>query len=231
MQYRIGKTPQLRAGRNLRSWQKIQAHLANTGSADLDWLSQFCADHDHSTGGSGFVQYCIRHEWLVPLASPPQMQLSQVVDEHQAHSPAKMTNISRDSGIYIAILHTDQYMPVTRDPRYVATCARVNNQNVKVGKARSFKVRESNYWKDFDRHNVEFIPIARLDDIKRAETAILQRLDAYRLLSPKNSKMDWLVGIHPGQVVETAYAVLDRGGFVYQILENRFCPFVSPNTE
>ena len=83
MQYRIGKTPQLRAGRNLRSWQKIQAHLANTSSADLDRLSQCCADHDHSTGGSGFVQYCIRHEWLVPLASPPQMQLSQVVDEQE----------------------------------------------------------------------------------------------------------------------------------------------------
>jgi hypothetical protein len=121
-------------------------------------------------------------------------------------------------------------MPVTRDPRYVATCARVNNQNVKVGKARSFKVREAitgkisigTMWNSF------LLPVWT--------TSSGQRLPSCKdwmptASEPKEQQMDWLVGIHPGQVVETAYAVLDRGGFVYQILENRFCPFVSPNTE
>ena len=113
-------------------------------------------------------------------------------------------------------------MPVTRDSRYVDTCAKVNKMNVKVGKAKSFKTREKNYWKDFDEKNVEFIPIAQLDDIDRAETAIKKRLDRYRLLSPKGSKMDWLSGISPNDVVQVAYEVLSTGDFDYQVVKNRF---------
>ena len=127
-----------------------------------------------------------------------------------------------DSGIYIALLHTQQLMPVTRDVRYVDTCAKVNNKNVKVGKAKSFKIREKNYWKDFDEKNVEFIPIAKLDDIDRAETAILKRLERYRVISPKGGKMDWLVGISPNKVVKAAYEALSTENLDYQVIKNRF---------
>ncbi len=224
IRYRIGMTPNLRAGRNRNSWQKIQAQLSTRGSADLESLVQSCHDHDHPTGGWGFVNYCIRHEWLVPVTSPDRGVVNLPASDRDLVNKALNAPASGDSGIYIAILLTDQYLPVTRDPRYTATCARVNNQNVKVGKARSFRVRESNYWQDFDQPNVEFIPIARLAEIDRAETAILRRLDTFRLLSPKRSKMDWLAGITPAEVVRIAYAILDKNGFDYQAISNRFAP-------
>ena len=50
-------------------------------------------------------------------------------------------------------------MPVTRDPRYVETCAKVNRANIKVGKAKDLALRESNYWKEFDEENVLFEPL------------------------------------------------------------------------
>ncbi len=222
MRYQIGRIPNLRAGRNKISWLKIQAQLGRAGSADLDQLAQWCLDHDAAGGGQGFVRYCIDSGWLVPVNATPGGQLIQPARDREVLNTSGETSSTGDSGIYIAILLTDQYMPVTRDPRYVATCARVNSKNVKVGKARSFRIRESNYWQDFDRHNVEFIPIARLAEIERAETAILRRLTAYRLLSPKKGKMDWLVGISPEEVVRSAYAVLDNGSFNYQAISNRF---------
>lgn len=222
MRYLIGRIPNLRAGRNKISWQKIQAQLGRDGSADFDQLARWCVDHDDAAGGPGFVRYCIDSGWLVPVNATPGGQPTQPASHSDALNRSGKTSSTGDAGIYIAILLTDQYMPVTRDPRYVATCARVNSKNVKVGKARCFRIRESNYWQDFDRHNVEFIPIARLAEIERAETAILRRLDSYRLLSPKNGKMDWLVGISPEEVVRTAYAVLDNGHFDYQAISNRF---------
>jgi hypothetical protein len=224
MRYRIGRIPRLRAGRNKISWQKIQAQLDRGGSADLDQLAKWCVDHDHAAGGQGFVRYCIDNEWLVPVTATPGEQPTQPASDSDALNRSGETSSTGDSGIYIAILLTDQYMPVTRDPRYVATCACVNSENVKVGKAQSFRIRESNYWQDFDRHNVEFIPLARLTEIDRAETAILRRLDCNRLLSPKNSKMDWLVGISPEEAVRTVYAALDNGSFDYQAISNRFAP-------
>lgn len=120
------------------------------------------------------------------------------------------------------LIRTEEYMPVTRDRRFVETCARINNQHVKIGKAQSLRVRERNYWKDFDQHNVEFIPIARLVDIQGAETAILQRLDAYRLLSPKNGKMDWLTGQEPTQVARPPTPSLTAKDSGYDVIGNRF---------
>lgn len=106
-------------------------------------------------------------------------------------------------------------MPVTRDPRYVDICAKVNNTNVKVGKAKDFKVRRSNYWKDFDGHNVIFEPIARLEDIMAAEKAILRALKQYRKSSPKGGKLEWLEGISYEKAKSIALKVLDLEGIKY----------------
>lgn len=100
-----------------------------------------------------------------------------------------------NSGIYIVQLLNDAPMPVTRDPRYVKQCAEVNKLNIKVGKARNFDIRRSNYWKDFDVHNVIFEKIAVLEDIKTAEKVILRALKKYRKLSLKGGKLEWLEGI------------------------------------
>ncbi len=99
-----------------------------------------------------------------------------------------------NSGIYIVQLLNDTPMPVTRDPRY-EDCAKVNKLNIKVGKAKDFDVRRSNYWKDFDIHNVIFEKFAVLEDIKTAEKVILRALKKYRKLSLKGGKLEWLEGI------------------------------------
>lgn len=224
MKYQIGKRPALRAGRNLESWQILENNLGATGCAEFDQLVRWCANHDHSAGGKGFVNYCIKHEWLVPTNVERKQEpvgLVQKIDFSEQNIQDKRAT-SSDSGIYVALLLTDRLMPVTRDPRHVDVCAKVNNKNVKIGKARSFMLREKNYWSDFDAENVEFIPIAKLADIQRAETEILRQLDAFRLISPKGGKMDWLVGIKPDAVVSAAYQVLRKGTFDHEIVPNRF---------
>jgi len=82
--------------------------------------------------------------------------------------------VTSSSGIYVARILSSTPMPVTRDKRYVNICATVDKYNIKIGKAKNLKLRESNYWKDFDKNNVIFRPLAVLDDIQKAETSITQ---------------------------------------------------------
>ena len=218
MEYKIGKTPKIRVNHNKQTWKKLEIELTKSGSATFDQLVFWCRDHEHPTGGLGFVNYCIDNEWLIPKSNISSIN----IHEKQSSQTSKQINSGHDSGIYIAILLTEQYMPVTRDPRYVNTCAQVNNQNVKIGKTKSLLRRQQDYWKDFDAHNIEFIPIALMDDIDRAEDAIKKRLDRYRLLSPKGVKMDWLTGIDAISVIQASYDVLDSGTFEYQTVNNKF---------
>lgn len=129
----------------------------------------------------------------------------------------------KKSGIYIVQLKNEIPMPVTRDPRYVETCAKVNRANIKVGKAKDLALRESNYWKEFDEENVLFEPLAETDDIQTAETAILRALKPYRKLSPKGGRLEWLEGISCEDVKITVFASLDEKGISYTIasLENQ----------
>lgn len=122
-------------------------------------------------------------------------------------------------GIYVARIITDVPIPVTRDKRYVETCARVDKSNVKVGKAKDLAARQSNYWKDFDEENVVFIPLAILDDIQQAETAILRHLKKYRKRSPKGGLMDWLENIETETVIKEVYSVLIKEGIPHEIIE------------
>ncbi len=101
----------------------------------------------------------------------------------------------KKSGIYIVTLNTELPMPVTRDKRYVDICAKVDNTNVKIGKAKNLAGRVQNYWKDFDKENVNFTPIALLEEIVVAEGLIKKKLVHYRMNSPKGGKLEWLAGI------------------------------------
>lgn len=218
-QYRIGKTPRSTASHNIKTWQRLEVELARAGSATFEQLVFWCKDHEHPAGGLGFVNYCIDNGWLV---SKERISNSGIHKQQTTKNNKYIHNGGSDSGIYIAFLLTEKFMPVTRDPRYVDTCAKVNNQNVKIGKTINLKRRKQDYWKDFDAHNVEFIPIALLDDIDRAEDAIKKRLDRYRLISPKGGKMDWLTGIDPMSVVQASYDALESGAFKYQAVKNKF---------
>jgi hypothetical protein len=113
-------------------------------------------------------------------------------------------NATHQPGIYVARTRSTQLVPVTRDPRYVHNCARVNSSNVKLGKAKNLATRKKNYIKDFDASNIEFIPIAITQDYDRAETVILRTLKQYRKKSPKGRPMDWLENISLDQVIQSA---------------------------
>ncbi|MBT8076289.1 MAG: hypothetical protein KJN61_07455 [Gammaproteobacteria bacterium] len=106
-------------------------------------------------------------------------------------------------------------MPVTKDRRYVEDCARVNRENVKVGKAKDFAFRRSNYWKAFGKENVVIEPLVFMSDTSTAETAILRALKLYRKLSPKGGKLEWLEGISYEDAKRIVYAALDEQGFDY----------------
>jgi hypothetical protein len=101
----------------------------------------------------------------------------------------------------------------------VDTCARVDKDNVKVGKAKDFAIRQRNYWKDFNEENIVFIPLAILDDIQQAETAILRHLKMYRKRSPKGGLMDWLENIEIEAVIDEVYSVLDKEGIPHEIIK------------
>jgi hypothetical protein len=109
-------------------------------------------------------------------------------------------------------------MPVTRDIRYVNTCAKVNKQNIKIGKALDFEIRRKNYINDFDDHNVVFKPIACLEDINSAEKAILRELSYFRMLSPKGGKLEWLEGISYDDANKAIFSALKKAQINFTII-------------
>lgn len=122
------------------------------------------------------------------------------------------------SGIYIVQLLNQEAMPVTRDSRYVETCAKVSSKNIKVGKTKDFFIRQNNYWKDFDRENVIFQPLVELEDIVAGERAILRELKKYRINGPKGRKLEWLEGIDFEIAVQIVFEVLDKQEIYYKSL-------------
>jgi len=121
-------------------------------------------------------------------------------------------------GIYIVRLLNDEPMPVTRDPRYVDICARVNKSNIKVGKATNLARRMLDYWKEFDQENVKFEPLLKMSDIKDAEKEILRSLKQYRKTSPKGGKLEWLEGITYEHAKQIVFETLDRKGIKYAVV-------------
>lgn len=128
--------------------------------------------------------------------------------------------VPTESGIYVARIYSCDPMPVTRDKRYVDVCARVDQSNVKVGKAKNLAARRKSYWKDFDRENVEFIPLLLVEDTHQAEQAILKRLNKYRKRSPKGRLMDWLENIDLELVINEVYSAVEEEGILYRSVKN-----------
>jgi hypothetical protein len=124
------------------------------------------------------------------------------------------------SGIYIVQLLNEEPVPVTRDPRYVNICAKVNSSNIKVGKAKDLATRKLDYFKDFDEKNVDFEPLAKLDDIVTAERAILRALKQYRKLSPKGGKLEWLEGISYEDAKRIVFETLNNQQIQYTLADN-----------
>ena len=65
--YRIKKIPNLTAQQNIDSWKKLEDYLDRKGSATFQNLVQVCSSHDHTGGGEGFVNYCVKNDWIVKI--------------------------------------------------------------------------------------------------------------------------------------------------------------------
>lgn len=70
-----------------------------------------------------------------------------------------------ESGIYIVTLTNRHPISVNAQNRTLAErCISVTSANCKVGMARSFRVRERNYWRTFGQQHVTLHPIALMPD-------------------------------------------------------------------
>ena len=121
-----------------------------------------------------------------------------------------------NSGIYIVQLLNDEPMPVTRDSRYVDICARVNRENLKIGKAMDFEIRKKNYYADFDEENVIFEELYKIEDIKTAERLINRKLKPFQKLSPKGGRLEWLEGISYCEVKALIAEVMETSNLDYE---------------
>jgi hypothetical protein len=62
--YIAGRAPQLTAEKNAASWSVVAAMLAAYGGAGYEELVAAVRQHDHPSGGKGFIDYCVRNGWL-----------------------------------------------------------------------------------------------------------------------------------------------------------------------
>jgi len=123
-------------------------------------------------------------------------------------------------GIYVARILSDTPIPVTRDPQYIETCARVDKLNIRVGKASNLSDRQRDYWKDFGEENVEFIPVAILQDIQPAESAILRHFEGHRKCSPQGAPMNWLENIDTEPAIKEICKVLKAEGLEHSVIKD-----------
>ena len=71
------------------------------------------------------------------------------------------------SGLYIVTLNNEYPISVNRqDPRIADKAIKVTNENCKFGKAKDLIARRKNYFKTFDEENVNFKPIALIEEIQ-----------------------------------------------------------------
>jgi len=68
--YRLHKAPRLSALHNIDTWNKLEEFLTRNGSASMENLIRVCRNHDHPNGGKGFVNYCIKNDWLIKSSAP-----------------------------------------------------------------------------------------------------------------------------------------------------------------
>ena len=117
------------------------------------------------------------------------------------------------TGIYIVTLNNEAPISVNAHDSRRPGAIRVTRDNCKVGKARNFEARRANYQKTFGKSNVNFYPIAELQDIARAETYILARLRDYRV-----GRNEWLLGIDAHEVERIVLSAIEDCGVPYRVI-------------
>jgi hypothetical protein len=121
-------------------------------------------------------------------------------------------------GIYIVTLNNDDPISVNAQDRRRPRAITVTRANCKFGKATNLVRRKANYEKTFGAKNVNFHPIAEMDDIASIEQMVLGRLRDYRICGASGRKNEWLGGITPAEVERIVISTLAESGFTYQIV-------------
>ena len=118
-----------------------------------------------------------------------------------------------DSGIYIVTLNNSEPISVNaNDPRIADKAIKVTKANCKFGRAKVLKGREKNYFKTFGENNVNFTPVALIEDFAYAEKAVLAKLDPYRIRGRTGRKNEWLEGISSQEVLQIVMHTLNEMG-------------------
>jgi len=65
MKFKIGKKPNMTTEHNKVSWKNVEKTISIKGSTNFDELVKCCQEHPYASGGEGFINYCIKNEWLI----------------------------------------------------------------------------------------------------------------------------------------------------------------------
>ena len=124
-------------------------------------------------------------------------------------------------GLYIVTLNNEQPISSRADDKRAAnTAVKVNKQNCKFGKAKNLLARRENYYKTFGKENVNFHPLAVMDEIDAAEKAILGSLSDHKIRGSVGYKTEWLVGIEKKDIEAIALNSLKTLGLQYKLLKH-----------
>ena len=95
--------------------------------------------------------------------------------------------------LYIAKPRGDELRGTNQSDKRKDETVKVNNKNLKFGKAQDIEIRGKQYTKDVGDTDLKTIVCD--DDyklIEQLEKNILKVVDKYRMISPKNRKLEWL---------------------------------------
>jgi len=122
-----------------------------------------------------------------------------------------------DRGLYIVTLNNSEPISVNaNDPRIANKAIKVTKANCKFGKAKNLKIREKNYFKIFGEQNVNFMPVAHLEDIDFVESAVLAKLDRYRMRGRTGRKNEWLENIRSERVLQIVFETLKESSISHE---------------
>ena len=131
----------------------------------------------------------------------------------------KRTNIKGNdcvSGLYVVTLNNEHLISSRADDkRHADKAVKVNKDHCKFGKAKNLAARRNNYYKTFGQDNVNFYPLAALENISRAEKAILKKLTDHKIKGPAGVKTEWLKGIDKDEIINIAFDTLSQLKVVY----------------
>jgi hypothetical protein len=129
------------------------------------------------------------------------------------------SDFKNKSGLYIVTLNNEDPISVNaNDKRKANKCIKVNLLNCKFGKASCLHTRQNNYFKTFGKENVNYHPIALLEDIGEAEDLILKKLLEYRIRGRTGQLNEWMANITKEQLILIIISTLKENEITFEII-------------